>query len=77
MLWCHKKACFQASHAELKHSNAGLSDSDLLVAKKETGFEDHWRPEAVEAGLKSGKLMQGTLFVNKYHSQSEATVMAR
>ena len=45
--------------------------------RKETGFEDHWRPEAVEAGLKSGKLLQGTLFVNKYHAQSEATVMAR
>ena len=45
--------------------------------RKETGFEDHWRPEAVEAGLKAGKLMQGTLFVNKYHAQSEATVMTR
>ena len=31
----------------------------------------------MEAGLKAGKLLQGTIFVNKYHAQREATVMAR
>ena len=67
----------RASHTLLLEANSGAVEGQLLAAKKETGFEDHWRPEAVEAGLKSGKLMQGTLFVNKYHAQSEATVMAR
>ena len=48
-----------------------------MTLRKDTGYEDHWRPEAVEAGLRSGKLVQGTLSVNKYHSKSEATVLVR
>ena len=61
----------RAVHAELK-----LTD-DVVSLKKDTGYEDHWKPDAVEAGLKAGKLIQGTIFVNKYHSKNEATVINR
>jgi len=74
----------RAAHTELQLTSAAAAAADgtsslgdILAKKKRTGYEDHWKPEAVEAGLKAGKLIQGTLIVNKYHSQQEATVMPR
>ena len=62
------------AHKELLQSNRqGL----MAVGKKDTGYEDHLRPEAVENGVKSGNLYVGTIFVNKYHSTKEAVVIPR
>ena len=38
-------------------------------------FEDHWRPEAIEIGLKSGSLIQGQIRVSKHHPGLEAFVV--
>ena len=68
----------RAAHTELElaKENEGFI-AESFSMKKDTGYEDHWRPEAVEAGLKSGKLIQGRVYVNKYHAQKEAFVNRR
>ncbi|CAB4069016.1 DIS3L [Lepeophtheirus salmonis] len=41
---------------------------------KGSEFEDYIKTEMIEAGIKSGRLLEGILRVNKYHSTSEAFV---
>ena len=65
----------RAAHTELdlvKETEGFIAESFSM--KKDTGYEDHWRTEAAEAGIKSGKIIQGRIHVNKYHSQKEAFV---
>ena len=65
----------RAAHTELElvKENEGFIAESFSI-KKDTGYEEHWRPEAVAAGLKSGKLVQGRIYINKYHSQKEAFI---
>ena len=68
----------RATHTELelvKETEGFIAESFSM--KKDTGYEDHWRQDAVEAGIKSGKLIQGRINVDKYHSQKEAFVKRR
>ena len=68
----------RAAHTELemvKETEGFIAESFSM--KKDTGYEEHWRPEAIAAGLKSGKLIQGRIYVNKYHSEKEAFISRR
>ena len=68
----------RAAHTELelvKETEGFIAESFSI--KKDTGYEEHWRPEAIGAGLKSGKLIQGRIYVNKYHSEKEAFISRR
>ena len=65
----------RAVHTELqlvKETEGFIAESFSI--KKDTGYEEHWRQEAVETALRSGKLIQGRIHVNKYHSEKEAFV---
>ena len=65
----------RAVHTDLqlvKETEGFIAESFSI--KKDTGYEEHWRQEAVETALKSGKLIQGRIHVNKYHSEKEAFV---
>ena len=68
----------RAAHTELemvKETEGFIAESFSI--KKDTGYEEHWRPDAIAAGLKSGKLVQGRIYVNKYHSEKEAFISRR
>ena len=68
----------RAAHTELemvKETEGFIAESFSI--KKDTGYEEHWRPDAIAAGLKSGKLIQGRIYVNKYHSEKEAFISKR
>ena len=68
----------RAAHTQLelvKETEGFIAESFSM--KKDTGYEEHWRPEAIAAGLKSGKLIQGRIYVNKYHSEKEAFISRR
>ena len=68
----------RAAHTELelvKETEGFIAESFSI--KKDTGYEEHWRPEAIAAGLNSGKLIQGRIYVNKYHSEKEAFISRR
>ena len=68
----------RAAHTQLelvKETEGFIAESFSM--KKDTGYEEHWRPEAIAAGLKSGKLIQGRIYVNKYHSEKEAFINRR
>ena len=68
----------RAAHTELeqvKETEGFIAESFSI--KKDTGYEEHWRSEAIAAGLKSGKLIQGRMYVNKYHSEKEAFICRR
>lgn len=68
----------RAAHTELelvKETEGFIAESFSI--KKDTGYEEHWRSDALAAGLKSGKLIQGRIYVNKYHSEKEAFISRR
>ena len=68
----------RATHRELELAKESVGFiAESFSMKKDTGYQDHWKPDAVEAGLKSGKLIQGRLYVDKYHAQKEAFVSRR
>ena len=68
----------RAAHTELelvKETEGFITESFSI--RKDTGYEEHWRSDALAAGLKSGKLIQGRIYVNKYHSEKEAFISRR
>lgn len=62
----------QAAHELYSSISQTLQEKESVSTEKE--FTEHLPAEVLEAGIKSGRYTQGTLNVNKYRSQNEASV---
>ncbi|KAM7405650.1 hypothetical protein PAMP_000084 [Pampus punctatissimus] len=62
----------QAAHDLYGSISQTLQEKESVSTEKE--FTEHLPAEVLEAGIKSGRYIQGTLNVNKYRPQNEASV---
>ncbi|XP_077418863.1 DIS3-like exonuclease 1 isoform X2 [Vanacampus margaritifer] len=64
----------RAAHELYSSIHQALQEKEYECTEKE--FTDHLPAEVLEAGIKSGRYIQGTLNVNKHRAQTEASVRA-
>ena len=51
--------------------------SSTRTAGSQDDYQDYYKTELVEAGIRQGKLFKGRLYVDKYHASQEAFVLNR
>ena len=52
-------------------------DSNSTLTGSQDDYQDYYKTELVEAGIRQGKLFKGRLYVDKYHASQEAFVVNR
>ena len=56
---------------------AAVSGASRTPAGSQDDYQDYYKTELVEAGIRQGKFFKGRLYVDKYHASQEAFVVNR
>ena len=61
----------------LVEAKKAADDAPSTRTGSQDDYQDYYKTELVEAGIRQGKLFKGRLYVDKYHASQEAFVVNR